>query len=318
MYQACKKAEVAQAGTNTLAGLQLQRRALHQVQKVFEDFPGDMDAMWIALSKAKSAGVATRDLSKYENMFLEAQAKQSFQVQVFAICDACSLEVTGMERVGELRQRVADKLRWRSQRTLLLFDGKCLMIDSQTLHECGVTQQNCDFTVARIQDQVEDSLESFQNQTNSSEAIASKQLETVGLPLPQAHHQPETVSMVGKPIQGWTFELIKMACQKGVMDFTAAASLYREVEDGSLCEDQARMTIRTAARSIEAVGEHLEAVDKKYISRAQQAAEEVTSQLSSVTHNLVPVMQKQQAYTDMVAQELRSWGSSTLPSNRKR
>lgn len=318
LHQACKKAEAAQAGSNSLIGLQLQRRALHQVQRVFEDSPGDIDAMWATLSKARSAGVATRDLSKYENMFVETQAKQGFQVQLFAISDVYSLEVTGTERVGELRQRVADKLRWRSQRTLLLFSGKCLMIDSQTLHECGVTQESCDFAVAQIKDEIEDSHEFFQNQTNSSEVMVSVKLKAVGLEVPKARHQPETVSTMGKPIQRWTFELIKVACHLGIMDFTAAASLHREVEDGLLCEDQARMTIRTAARSIEGIEGHLEDVDKKYIVQAQQAADEATSHLSSVEESFVPVMQKQQAYSDMVARELRSWGSSSLPSARNR
>jgi len=318
VFNACQEAESAQAGSNSLVGLQLQRQALHRVQKVFKDYPGDVDAMWIALSKARSAGVATRDLSKYENVFVEEQAKQSFQAQVFAMSDMCSLVVSGVQPVGELRKRVADKLGWRSQRTRLLFNGKCLTIDSHTLHKCGVTQENCDFIVVQIQDEVEDSLESFQNQTEFSEAAMLKELGTVRMQVPPALRQPETESRVGKPIQRWTFEMIKVACGKKVMDFSTAASLYRQVEDGLLGEDQARMTVRTAAKGIEGFQGPLETVDKKYIAQAQQAADLAADQLSCAAQNLVPVLQQEQAYSKMLAKEMRSWASSSPPKSRKR
>jgi hypothetical protein len=318
VFKACQEAESAQAGSNSLVGLQLQRQALHRVQKVFKDYPGDVDAMWIALSKARSAGVATRDLSKYENVFVEEQAKQSFQAQVFAMNDMCSLAVSGVEPVGELRQRVADKLGWRSQRTRLLFNGKCLAIDSHTLHKCGVTQESCDFIVVQIQDEVEDSLESFQNQTEFSEATMLKELGTIRMQIPQALRQPETESMVGKPIQRWTFEMIKVVCGKKVMDFSTAASLYHQVEDGLLGEDQARMTVRTAAKGIEGVQELLETVDKKYIAQAQQAADLAADQLSCVAQSFVPAMQQEQAYSEMLAKEMRSWASSSRAKAQKR
>eukprot|EP00930_Biecheleria_cincta_P005354 TRINITY_DN106280_c0_g1_i1.p1 TRINITY_DN106280_c0_g1~~TRINITY_DN106280_c0_g1_i1.p1 ORF type:complete len:434 (-),score=90.09 TRINITY_DN106280_c0_g1_i1:201-1502(-) len=318
LFKNCQKAESAQAGYSSVVGLQLQRQALHQVQKVSKDCPGDVDAMWAALSKARSAGVAVRDLSKYENVFVEAQAKQSFQAQVFAFRNMCSFEVSGMLPVGEMRQRVADKLGWRSQRTRLLFNGKCLMIDSQTLHQCGVTQESCDFIVVQIQDEVEDSLESFQNQTEASEESMLKKLRTVGMQVPQALHQPDTESTVGKPIQRWTFEFIKVACAKRVMDFPAAASLYRQVEDGLLGEDQARMTIRNAAKGMEGIERRFESLDKKYIAEAKQAADKANSHLSFVAQNLVPAMQKEQAYSKMLAQEMRSWASPPPPSTQKR
>ena len=61
MFEAYSKAKFAQADViSPLVGLQLQRNALYQVQKVFREFPNDLDAMWTALSKARAAGVASR------------------------------------------------------------------------------------------------------------------------------------------------------------------------------------------------------------------------------------------------------------------
>ena len=245
MFEAYSKAKFAQADViSPLVGLQLQRNALYQVQKVFREFPNDLDAMWTALSKARAAGVASRDLSKCESIFADAQAKQSFQARIFTIGNVHSLEISGVQPVGDLRQRVADKLQWRSQRTLLLFNGRRLESDSQTLHQCGVTQDSCNFTAAQINEVVEDSVASFQKQTSLSEAAMSTQLATYGLQGPQRLHQPKTEHTVGKPVQRWTFELIKVACCQGVMDFRVAANLYLEVEEGIVGEDQARITVR--------------------------------------------------------------------------
>ena len=72
----------------------------------------------------------------------------------------------------------------------------------------------------------------------------STQLATYGLQGPQRLHQPKTEHTVGKPVQRWTFELIKVACCQGVMDFRVAANLYLEVEEGIVGEDQARITVR--------------------------------------------------------------------------
>ena len=129
---------------------------------------------------------------------------------------------------------------------MLLFNGRRLEIDSQTLHQCGVTQDSCDFTAAQIKDVVEDSVASFQKQTSLSEAAISTQLATYGLPAPQRLHQPKTEQTVGKHVQRWTFELIKVACCQGVRDFRMAANLYLEVDEGLIGEDQARTTIRHA------------------------------------------------------------------------
>ena len=191
------------------------------------------------------------DLSKCESIFADAQAKRSFQARFFTISNVHSLEISGVQLVGDFRQRVADKLQWRSQRTLLLFNGSCLVIDSQTLHQCGVTRDSCDFTATQIQDGVENSIESFQKQTSLSEAAISTQLATYRLQAPHRLHQPKTEQTVGKHVQRWTFELIKVACREELMDFPMAANLYLEVEEGLLDEDQARTMVKHAVRGLE-------------------------------------------------------------------
>ena len=126
---------------------------------------------------------------------------------------------------------------------------------------------------AEIKDVVEDSVESFQKQTRLSEAAISTQLATYGLQAPQRLHQPKTEQTVGKHVQRWTFELIKVACCEGLMDFPMAANLYLEVEDGLLGEDQARTTVRHAVRGLERAEKLLDVVDKRYVVEAEQAAE---------------------------------------------
>ena len=159
---------------------------------------------------------------------------------------------------------------------MLVFNSRRLVIDSQTLHQCGVTQDNCDFTAAQINDEVEDSVASFQKQTSLSEAAISTQLATYGLPAPQRLHQPKTEQTVGKHVQRWTFELIKVACCEGLMDFRTYGRL---VEEGIVGEDQARTTVRHAVRGLERAEKLLDVVDKRYVVEAEQAAEQATSTL---------------------------------------
>ena len=180
-----------------------------------------------------------------------------------------------------------------------------------------MTQDSCNFTAAHINEVVEDSVASFQKQTSLSEAAMSTQLATYGLQGPQRLHQPKTEHTVDKPVQRWTFELIKVACCQGVMDFRVAANLYLEVEEGIVGEDQARTTVRHAVRGLERAEKLLDVVDKRYVVEAEQAAEQATSTLSSVSQTIIPTMQRQRASSDMLAREMRSWVSSPSPSTRQ-
>ncbi len=143
-------------------------------------------------------------------------------------------------------------------------------------------QDSCDFTATQIQDGVEDSIESFQKQTSLSEAAISTQLATYGLQAPHRLHQPKTEQTVGKHVQRWTFELIKVACREELMDFPMAANLYLEVEEGLLDEGQARTMVKHAVRDLERAEKLLDVVDKRYVVEAEQAAEWATSTLTSV------------------------------------
>ena len=107
----------------------------------------------------------------------------------------------------------------------------------------------------------------------------STQLATYGLQGPQRLHQPKTEHTVGKPVQRWTFELIKVACCQGVMDFRVAANLYLEVEEGIVGEDQARITVRHALRGLKRTEKLLDVMDERYFVEAEQAAKRATTTL---------------------------------------
>ena len=123
----------------------------------------------------------------------------------------------------------------------------------------------------------------------------STQLATYGLQGPQRLHQPKTEHTVDKPVQRWTFELIKVACCQGVMDFRVAANLYLEVEEGIVGEDQARITVRHAVRGLKRTEKLLDVMDERYFVEAEQAAKRATTTLRSVSQTIIPVLEREHA-----------------------
>ncbi len=144
----------------------------------------------------------------------------------------------------------------------------------------------------------------------------STQLATYGLQGPQRLHQPKTEHTVGKPVQRWTFELIKEACCQGVMDFRVAANLYLEVEEGIVGEDQARITVRHALRGLKRTEKLLDVMDERYFVEAEQAAKRATTTFRSVSQTIT-ALEREHAYSEKVAQEMRSWVFSPLESTRQ-
>eukprot|EP00931_Biecheleriopsis_adriatica_P066362 TRINITY_DN4073_c0_g1_i1.p1 TRINITY_DN4073_c0_g1~~TRINITY_DN4073_c0_g1_i1.p1 ORF type:complete len:157 (+),score=25.73 TRINITY_DN4073_c0_g1_i1:70-471(+) len=122
--------------------------------------------------------------------------------------------------------------------------------------------------------------------------------------VPQA---PQAHSSVEKAVSQWTYELIKAAISKGMMEISAASTLYVQVEAGMLAEHRARMTIRNAVQGVGGVDAPLEDIDSKHIKKARQSAEAASNQLSSVSDTIIPALREQQAYSNRLAQDLRSW-----------
>eukprot|EP00931_Biecheleriopsis_adriatica_P066363 TRINITY_DN4073_c0_g1_i3.p1 TRINITY_DN4073_c0_g1~~TRINITY_DN4073_c0_g1_i3.p1 ORF type:complete len:433 (+),score=114.83 TRINITY_DN4073_c0_g1_i3:79-1377(+) len=302
--KALQQAETAAADSSSLQSLRQQKNALYQLQQALKDSPDDIDALWVAISKARSLGVPSRDLNRYEQHFAAVQGKQYFKAHFYAVSTSLELEISAAQRVGELRERLAMEFDWEIERTTMLFNGERLMIDSKPLYECGVSPQNCDFMAAQVQDTVEDSIASLVKTTEVSTNAVSEGLGYLGMQVPQA---PQAHSSVEKAVSQWTYELIKAAISKGMMEISAASALYVQVEAGLLAEHRARMTIRNAVQGVGGVEAPLEDIDSKHIKKARQSAEAATNQLSSVSDTILPALREQQAYSNRLAQDLRSW-----------
>merc|ERR1712205_111838 len=101
--------------------------------------------MAAALGEAHAAGVAPRDLAKYNKIFNKLQHEQTFQLQVLTMTQVVEFKVSSAKFVREVRRAVADQLGWQPHRTLLSVCGEHggLLSDVQTMHECGISPARC-------------------------------------------------------------------------------------------------------------------------------------------------------------------------------
>ena len=61
----------------------------------------------------------------------------------------------------------------------------------------------------------------------------------------------------------------------------------------------------------------MDVMDRRYLVEAEQEAKRATTTLRSVSQNIIPVLEREHAYSKMVAQEMRSWVFSPSLSTRQ-
>mmetsp|Transcript_102120 Transcript_102120/g.181370 ORF Transcript_102120/g.181370 Transcript_102120/m.181370 type:complete len:525 (-) Transcript_102120:188-1762(-) len=294
-------------GSDTVQAVQQAKHALYQLRKVFAETPFNLNAARRGLCRARDTGVHQRDLVQYVQQLNDLLGKQRFDLQVFALTGMITLEVSAAQRVGEIREAIAEELGWPDKRTLLLFRSKCLLLNHHTLLECGVSEENCEMTVARIMDETEDALEAAQNEAGGLDVAIQEELATIGFgDIGFGRH----ACAISESVQEWTVALICEAATQGLISIQTAARFYVQVEDGSMTDDHARATIRNLVRNTEGIPQPLRVVDERFLEKQQLHAQEASSEWSTVRKE-VPLLRQhrqwQKEYSDMLAKDLRSW-----------